>query len=336
MARLSKDALLDRVYSAVTLSGWRSILERTAHPFEALCLLDDERLKILVYIWNLTPGGPSSIRPEGEFRIQLTGISPPLEIRPSTQTLLLGWSEEQQVFAAFNPYHHQQFSTQSPSIQVRLDTLEEAAQNGFGFQLREARQGQEVVVAFSPEMFMEYVLKQYSLHRFLTYPEVEVLQDAAHGKEISQERLRYVPGERSEVVTTITRKSRDRNFRLRVLHAYRHRCVICHIQLELVQAAHIIPVGIPESTDETANGLALCVLHHQAYDRSLLAVAEDYRVQVNDEKLKQLRLSGLANGEEALRSYASDVIYLPKQEGDRPKPHYLSRGMAIRGWPSNP
>jgi putative restriction endonuclease len=44
------------------------------------------------------------------------------------------------------------------------------------------------------------------------------------------------------------------------------------LPLKLPDAAHIVPVTFPDSTDEVTNGLGLCRLHHGAYDNGLLGV----------------------------------------------------------------
>ena len=52
--------------------------------------------------------------------------------------------------------------------------------------------------------------------------------------------------------------------------------------------AHIVPdteqLGIPT----TPNGLALCKIHHAAYDQNMLGVSPDYRVVINREVLAEV------------------------------------------------
>jgi putative restriction endonuclease len=86
------------------------------------------------------------------------------------------------------------------------------------------------------------------------------------------------------------RALRALDFRERVLDAYRNRCAMCGIQLRLLEGAHILPVAEPASTDETANGVALCALHHRAYDRSLVTFDPEYHVHVNEERVEELRM----------------------------------------------
>ena len=85
---------------------------------------------------------------------------------------------------------------------------------------------------------------------------------------------------------------RDPAFRDEVLREYQRRCAVCDFDVRLgneligLEAAHIKwhAAGGP---DEVANGLALCGLHHKAFDRGALGLeaveAGGYRVLVSSE-----------------------------------------------------
>ncbi len=329
MSLLSKEELLEQVCSAIESSGWRAIVLQREHPFLILVAREGHAAqRLLVYIWNITAGGPAGIRPAGEYRIQLTGVSSPLRIEPDFQTLLIGWYDDLGVFAGFEVNRHVTFGY-SPSVQIRESTLGEAGEHGLAFQ---SRGNNEVAVAFAPDQFMNYVLQQRPLHLFRRPPEVELLQTASTGDEPAPEDIEIVPRERREVVRTVTEWSRRRDFRIRVLGAYGHRCALCQIQLELIEAAHIIPVGVPGSNDLTSNGLALCLIHHGAYDDSLIGVREDYHVIANRAKLEELQQRNLAAGEQLLRSLVCSTILLPQRQTDWPRPEFLRDGLRLRGW----
>jgi putative restriction endonuclease len=87
---------------------------------------------------------------------------------------------------------------------------------------------------------------------------------------------------------TTRRALRDILFRKCVLEAYSHRCAMCGVQLDLLDAAHIIPVEHPDGTDETSNGVALCALHHRAYDRGLITFDEKYRIRVSKMQIDEM------------------------------------------------
>ncbi|MCI0563143.1 MAG: HNH endonuclease, partial [Nitrososphaera sp.] len=250
---------------------------------------------MIVYIWNLTPGGPRNVRPSGEFRIQITGIRPPPRIERGTQTLLLGWHDEYEVFAGYDTRRHTSFSTRSPSIQVHESALVHAAQYGFGFY---QRNNEEIVVTFTLDEFMNYVLNQGAFHRFgASQDQVEILVTATQ-EEPEVHEVGEIPEEREELLRSVRTWVRQRDFRQRVLSAYHHQCAVCQTQLGLVQAAHIVPVHFPGSNDLTRNGIALCPTHHLAYDGALLGIASNYHVIANESRLHQLRIQGLSQGED--------------------------------------
>ena len=127
---------------------------------------------------------------------------------------------------------------------------------------------------------------------------------------------------------------RDAKFRPAVLQAYSHRCAVCPVSLNLVDAAHIIPVKRPHSTDEVTNGLAFCRLHYAAYDSGLLGVKSDYSVLLNPQAIERLQALGFTHGLDEFRSLLRPSLRHPAQQEVRPRPDYLRIGMAERAWPS--
>jgi putative restriction endonuclease len=115
-----------------------------------------------------------------------------------------------------------------------------------------------------------------------------------------------------------------------VLSAYEHHCAICDLQLNLLEAAHIIPVDSPGSNDLTSNGMSLCHLHHEAYDRGLVIVDEQYRVFINQRRIKSLKQEGHLHGLDQFTKMLRPEIRLPDAAANRPRPEYLRRGMELR------
>ncbi len=91
-----------------------------------------------------------------------------------------------------------------------------------------------------------------------------------------------------EFVVTHRKLKRDQNFRKLVNQAYSFRCVFCGIQLEIVEAAHIVPHAHPEGNDEPNNGICLCVLHHAAYDSGLIYFTIDGSIKINRNRINYL------------------------------------------------
>ena len=79
---------------------------------------------------------------------------------------------------------------------------------------------------------------------------------------------------------------RDANFRLHVLRAYGYRCAMCGYDGRLdtlpvgLEAAHVCwwAAGGP---DDVTNALALCSLHHKAFDMGAIGFSSDHRITVS-------------------------------------------------------
>lgn len=79
---------------------------------------------------------------------------------------------------------------------------------------------------------------------------------------------------------------RDPQFRLRVLRAYEYRCAVCGYDGRLdtvpvgIEAAHVRwwAAGGPDDVD---NGLALCSLHHKAFDLGVIGLSPELLVEVS-------------------------------------------------------
>lgn len=118
------------------------------------------------------------------------------------------------------------------------------------------------------------------------------------------------------------RTPRDPAFRDAVLRAYERRCAVCGFDARLrdalvcVEAAHVRfrQFGGP---DEVRNGLALCSLHHKAFDLGAIGVSEDRRVLVSQD------LSGSDTVRRQLVAYAGQPLLGPQSPGDAPRPHFI-------------
>jgi putative restriction endonuclease len=74
-------------------------------------------------------------------------------------------------------------------------------------------------------------------------------------------------------------------FRTAVLYAYEQRCAVCSLPFrELLDAAHIKP-DADGGEARVSNGLALCKIHHGAFDANLIGISPDYVVHVKDSVL---------------------------------------------------
>ena len=91
-------------------------------------------------------------------------------------------------------------------------------------------------------------------------------------------------------MTAVTvRRLHQHKFRARVLSAYRNRCAVCRLKhAELLDAAHIIPDSELQGEPVVPNGLALCKIHHAAFDRHILGVRPDLKVEIRADILEEV------------------------------------------------
>lgn len=136
-----------------------------------------------------------------------------------------------------------------------------------------------------------------------------------------------------ETVTSKIVRPRDPRFRVNVIQAYEYRCAICGYDIRIddqlmgLEAAHIRwhANGGP---DEVTNGLALCVIHHKAFDRGGIGLSNELELLVSTE---------LHGQNEAwdfwFRKYEGQIIRLPRQSRNEPESRHLAwhRQQVFRG-----
>jgi putative restriction endonuclease len=122
---------------------------------------------------------------------------------------------------------------------------------------------------------------------------------------------------RREYVTSIVRRRlHQQAFRARVIEAYRTRCAFCRLRhQELLDAAHITADAAETGDPVVSNGLALCKLHHAAFDRHFLTVRPDYVIEVRRSILEEEDGPMLLHG---LKGMHGERIYLPREASLQP------------------
>jgi putative restriction endonuclease len=122
----------------------------------------------------------------------------------------------------------------------------------------------------------------------------------------------------------------QQRFRHAVLRAYRTRCTICSLkESSLLQAAHIVEDRAPLGGATVINGLALCAIHHLAYDRNLLGIDHDGVVHIHERLLHEIDGPMLKSG---LQDFHGAHMLGPRRPEDRPDRERLAlRFEAFRG-----
>lgn len=110
-------------------------------------------------------------------------------------------------------------------------------------------------------------------------------------------------------------------FRREVMRAYRKRCAVCALRrIELIQAAHIVEFA-SEGVNEVSNGVALCAIHHLAYDRNVMGI--DPTGVVHIARAVRLERDGPML-REGLQAFHGQRIRMPAQPTERPAPDRLA------------
>lgn len=290
----------------------------------------DKSHLIRIYIWHLTHGGGAK-RPADEYRIQITGLRHFLN-RPDEKTVILGWWNKGEVFAGFDFAKHMGILGSSPSIQIREAALRKAAING----IATADKGNnEIAVAFRPDFFIHYIENLEEIHNFgESSRDYEILEKILDNPERASDALiDRVSTRRKISIVTVSKKLREASFQARVLTAYGFECAFCGIQMKLIDAAHIVPVSLPDSSDITSNGISLCPLHHRAFDKAFVTFDEEYRIKLNDKELDKLKNAGRDGQMGRFLSELRSLIKVPPDTRDRPRRDFIDRANKFRGWP---
>lgn len=326
--------LAERFLSALENAGATVIVvsDMKQRPVVLSIVAGNETYRLEVYLWAITPGGKGRGRPR-ERRIQMTGVER-FTLKAGIRTIVGGWSEEAGVFAFWDVRRHLRFTAGSPSVQLSLDTLEAAAAVGMATYVRRVREGEEIAISVQPDYLMWYVREYQHLY--------DCGADVANAGALvdeSPEAERYFidaadttdAQSRRHNIVEVVQRFRDARFRPLVLRAYGYRCALTDVSLRLVDAAHIVPVSDPTSTDEPRNGIALNPLVHRAYDYGLLGILPGGKTAINQRMLKRLQRENLASGITLIEELPAKMR-LPTSLEFYPPDDYLRRGMLARGW----
>ena len=134
----------------------------------------------------------------------------------------------------------------------------------------------------------------------------------------------YNPFDKEKKTQLVTRESkiRKRGFRFAIVEAYDYKCALCGMKLNSpdsktweVEAVHIVPHRL-KGKDDMWNGLALCRLHHWAFDVGWFTLFDDYSVRISS-MINFLPTNWGKFGElDFLRSFVKEEskIFLPREK----------------------
>ena len=126
---------------------------------------------------------------------------------------------------------------------------------------------------------------------------------------------------RRYVTRTVQHRLHQQEFRERVLAAYQRLCAMCRLKREqLLEAAHIVADRDELGAPIVSNGIALCALHHAAFDAHLIGVRPDYMIEVRQDVLDESDGPMLIHG---LQGFHGKPIRVPSRPNLRPDTRLL-------------
>lgn len=129
--------------------------------------------------------------------------------------------------------------------------------------------------------------------------------------------------------TETSKRKRDRSFTKDVRTAYNERCAVCDERRVTpdgkpeVEAAHIFPKK-EGGVDEVQNGVALCKLHHWAFDSGWFSFTDDYKIIVRDTSDR--------DGYSEFIDLQGKSLHLPEQNRLCPNPKFIRSHRLLHGF----
>lgn len=158
------------------------------------------------------------------------------------------------------------------------------------------------------------VAEEPSLHQFVVDPDVApglIRPDSP----VEEHLKRYIVRETKQRVHQPV-------FRATVMRAYETRCAVCALRHgQLLDAAHIVPDSDDRGVASVRNGLALCKIHHAAFDAQILGIRPDHVVQIRSDLLDEIDGPMLQHG--LKERHNQRLMVLPAARRERPDPELL-------------
>lgn len=154
-------------------------------------------------------------------------------------------------------------------------------------------------------------------------------QQAERESESSDDEEKKQPETERRRRTSTTQPVRDNEFTKKVRDAYDRTCAVCGTRRETkdgqpeVEAHHIRPVS-DDGPDSVQNGIALCRLHHWAFEKGWIVVSDDYEILVRDWED--------VPGYEEFSRYEGESLHLPDDSQQCPGSKYISHHRQSHGF----
>lgn len=111
------------------------------------------------------------------------------------------------------------------------------------------------------------------------------------------------------------------SFRVHVMEAYK-KCAICRLKhTVLLDAAHIIPDS-QKGPSTVQNGLALCKIHHAAFDSHIIGIRPDKVIEIRNDILDEVDGPMLRHG---LQEMHHESLHIPSNPSKQPALNFLEQ-----------
>ncbi|WP_370890131.1 HNH endonuclease [Janibacter sp. GXQ6167] len=152
----------------------------------------------------------------------------------------------------------------------------------------------------------------------------EFVVTVAETGELSVPIVTDSPYERKYRLQLVKQRVHQPVFAATVMRAYETRCAVCSLRhRELLDAAHIIDDADPGGVASVRNGLALCKIHHAAFDRQILGIRPDYAVEIRFDLLHEIDGPMLRHGLQ--EHHGQPLMMVPRIKRERPDPEFLDQ-----------
>ena len=122
---------------------------------------------------------------------------------------------------------------------------------------------------------------------------------------------------RRYLISQTRRRLHQRVFAGQVMLAYDTRCAVCNLHhRRLLDAAHITPDTHEHGLPVVSNGLALCKIHHAAFDSNVLGITPDFEVRIHQRLLDEVDGPMLQYGLQA--HHGKSLMMVPTRRAELP------------------
>lgn len=292
-------------------------------------LFNINKKSFYILIKNLHDSGIGRTNSD-ESRIQISWTSNFSSAKNSGKpVIILGYSKKDDTFTAWNPFMFLERINRKRNVSLfsRFTIQKKASVDGISEYVDYKSQR---IISFRPEYLGLYLENYQEMHQSNEETLLNLVKQSELIPETESKGTELNINKKKFIVTHKVYK-RDAAFKKVIYEIYENRCSICGIQLELIEAAHIVPHSDTKGSDDPINGICLCSLHHKAYDGGLIYFDEGYTIKMNKAKVDYLQKTKKDGGILKFLNLQNNTLILPKHKSYYPSSEYIKIANKLRG-----